>query len=131
MKQLFITQLYKKLYVWYNIINKKEEVEIVSHDVGDEQLVSIEASGEEGSDEEEVSNEYPEEGFISSRKLVDINKLRATDLPYNPTVKMPWSIGELEVDIHRFKRDVDRLASQSRNYTAKRSNLDKARRRGL
>ena len=69
--------------------------------------------------------------FISDDKVVDINQLRATDLPYNPTVKMPWSIGQQELDIHMFKRDVQELAEKMKNNTKKWSNLDDARQRGL
>ena len=57
--------------------------------------------------------------FISDNKVVDINQLRATDLPYNPNVKMPWSIGQQELDIHMFKRDVQELAERMKKNTKK------------
>ena len=83
---------------------------------------------EEGEDSEVVDDKFE---FINDHKVVEINNLRPTSLPYNPTVKMPWSVGDLELDIHRFKRDVENLARKSKRYTKKWSNLEEARARGL
>ena len=41
--------------------------------------------------------------FVSKNKVVDMNCLRPTDLPYNTNVMMPWSVVELELDLHRIK----------------------------
>ena len=59
------------------------------------------------------------------------NCLRPTDLPYNTNVMMPWSIGELELDLHRFKRDVINLSERMKNSTSKWCNLDSTRKSGL
>ena len=44
---------------------------------------------------------------------------------------MPWSIGELELDLHRFKRDVINLSKRMKNVTSKWCNLDSTRKSGL
>ena len=106
---------------WYKIIKEKEQR-------------ARERTQGQGEDDTETHDEQEEEvsnSFISHEKVVDINKLRVTDLPYNPSVMMPWSVGQEELNMHSFKRDVEELARRSRKYTSKWSNLDKARYRGL
>ena len=49
----------------------------------------------------------PPEFVDRASKRVDINNLRVTQLPYNPSVCMPWALdGELELRLHQVKVDV-------------------------
>ena len=67
--------------------------------------------GEEGRDEHENGDirigEQAREKFVDERsKTIDINRLRATDLPYNHQVAVPPSLGKAEETVEIFKNEV-------------------------
>ena len=70
-------------------------------------------------------------GFVDSNMEVDINRLRVTDLPYNPRVAMPGGLEDGEVELHLFKKDAVKVVETLRSKTKKWSNLEEAATRGL
>ena len=70
--------------------------------------------------------------FDKSRNEFDINQLKATDLPYNPSVMMPKATDiESEVKYQQFKNEVRDIATDISSKTQKLSNLSKSEREGL
>ena len=68
----------------------------------------------------------------NEKKEIDINNLRATDLPYNPNVKMPSPVSlEEEMKFQNFKREVNEIAVKIGKQTKKYSNLTAEEKEGL
>ena len=83
------------------------------------------ANSEEGGVEEEG-------GFVDPTcRVVDINTLRATDLPFNPRVMMPPALKEGEIQLHQFKMEVDRAVKGMADKTSRWSNVSSRVKRGL
>ena len=86
------------------------------------------------SDQEENGEEGEEEprGFVDPAVgVVDVNTLRATDLPYNPRVMMPPALKEGEVQLHQFKIEVDRVVRGMAEKTSRWSNVTRSAKKGL
>ena len=62
---------------------------------------------------------------------VHVNNLRVTALPYNYKVNMPNSIGEEEVRLHKYKREVEGVMRDSVKESEKWNNLSDSESRGL
>ena len=74
----------------------------------------------------------PAEFFDETRKEFNINKLKVTDLPYNPSVMMPKAVDiETEVKYQQFKNEVRVIAEDVANKTRKWKNLSSIERSGL
>ena len=65
-------------------------------------------------------------------KRVDIKSLRVTQLPYNPSVCMPWAVdGELELRLHHMKVGVRDAVRKMVSKSAKWGNVGEVERNGL
>ena len=71
-------------------------------------------------DRENGEGEVPIQRVCSKKEFVDedrmrvnVNNLRVTSLPYNYKVNMPDSIGEEEVRLHKYKREVEGVLRDS------------------
>ena len=63
---------------------------------------------------------------------VDVNKLRVTDLPYNPSVHMPRSLGgEVELRLHQVKVEVRDAVQKMLKKSRRCDNVSESEKRGL
>ena len=70
--------------------------------------------------------------FDSTTKVMDINNLRVTTLPFNPSVRMPGSLKRNEeIKVARFKDEVMQEAKKLRKSERKCSNLTENEKMGL
>ena len=70
--------------------------------------------------------------FDRTDKIIDINNMRATNLPFNPNVKMPGPIGQREeVKMTKFRNEVMREVEEVGKRTRKGVNLTNAENAGL
>ena len=64
--------------------------------------------------------------------MVDMNKLRVTDLPYNPNVHMPRSLGgEVELRLHQVKVEVRDAVQKMLKKSRRWDNVSELEKRGL
>ena len=110
-----------------DLILGNEEPGVDDEDNDDRQM------GEEGpgSHDDLDEEQSKPDRFVSEDHVVDVNKLRATDLPYNPTVHMPRGLKDGEFQLHMFKRDIAKMSKSHSQKTKYGSNLDVSERRGL
>lgn len=73
------------------------ELEKESNTVGSSS--SVDDTNQNPDDTGIEEEENIERSFVSGNKVLNINCLRPTDLSYNTNVMMPWSVGELELDL--------------------------------
>ena len=61
-----------------------------------------------------IQRECSKKEFVDEDRMrVNVNNLRVTSLPYNYKVNMPDSIGEEEVRLHKYKREVEGVMRDS------------------
>ena len=87
----------------------------------------------EGDNGEPVREGRDDNRFVSrSTKTVDIEKLKPSDLPFNPTVAMPPALSmEEEVKLFNLKTEVNKIAEDMASKSKKWSNLSKEEKNGL
>ena len=85
--------------------------------------------GTQGSQEDDL----PEPEFVDRvSRVVDVNCLRVTQLPYNPNVHMPRALdGEVEVRLHQVKVEVRDAVRKMVRKSVKWGNVSDVERRGL
>ena len=65
-------------------------------------------------------------------KIVDINNLKCSELPFNPNVSMPKALSfDKEIRYHQFKEEVKDIVGKYAKKTVDLSNLDENEREGL
>ena len=87
---------------------------------------------ENGEGEVPIQRECSKKEFVDEDRMrVNVNNLRVTSLPYNYKVNMPDSIGEEEVRLHKYKREVEGVMRDSVKESEKWNNLSDSESRGL
>ena len=104
----------------------EEGGDLVGPGVGAESLGHV----EDQIDSEDTEYVEAASGFISKDNIVDVNKLKATDLPFNPTVSMPKGLKEGEFRLHMFKEDVHNLAKAHAQKSRYAPNLNRSKKNG-
>ena len=85
-----------------------------------------------GGESQSDDDSDPPEFVDRVSKQVDINNLRVTQLPYNPSVRMPRALdGELELRLHQVKVDVRDAVRKMVSKSAKWGNVSDVERSGL
>ena len=85
----------------------------------------------EGGGERRGGREVP--GMVDDTDMtVDINRLKVTDLPFNPSVTMPSGLEvDEEVKMHMFKVEVDQVVRHMEKESKEWSNLSEVERKAL
>ena len=70
--------------------------------------------------------------FDSENKIMDVNNLKATDLPYNTKVNMPKAVSnDEEIRFQNFKTEAKSIAIRMKKKSEKYANLDDDEKNGL
>ena len=70
--------------------------------------------------------------FDMNTNTIDINNLKVTSLPFNPSVMMPWSLKEEEeIKMEKFKGEVMSAVKKMKGKNRKWSNLSREEKVGM
>ena len=128
------------LYRSLNVAQGKIDVEECLNKLRWNSILGEESGNQEGGSQGMGESQGQGERGARDRQLfvdrvsnkVDVNKLRVTDLPYNPSVYMPRSLdGEMEVRLHQVKVEVRDAVQKMLRKSSRWSNVSEAERRGL
>ena len=90
--------------------------------------------GDGGVAEEDLGSQVRvDDEFVETNiKVVDVDKLKVTELPYNPNVNMPKALdGEVEVRLHQVKVEVRDAVRRMMRRSEEWSNVSVIEKRGL
>ena len=111
-------------------LNKLRWNSILGGRAGSKQGGGLGTAGQQGQGERDARGGQMFVDRVSNK--VDVNKLRVTDLPYNPSVHMPGSLGgEVELRLHQVKVEVRDAVKKMMKKTHRWDNVNKSEKRGL
>ena len=111
-------------------LNKLRWNSILGGRAGSKQGGGLGTAGQQGQGERDARGGQMFVDRVSNK--VDVNKLRVTDLPYNPSVHMPGSLGgEVELRLHQVKVEVRDAVKKMLKKSHRWDNVSESEKRGL